>query len=83
MEDELLVSSESYINAVKLTGNTTLPEPTVAFDIAPFWPWKRRAAFEYTSQAHVLRKFFLLPEEEDTAMHYAAFDREYFFEIDN
>jgi len=81
MENELLVSRESYINAVKWTGNTTLPEPTVAFDIAPYWPWKRQAALEYTTQAHVLRKFYLLPEEEDTAMHYNTFDREYFFEI--
>jgi LmbE family N-acetylglucosaminyl deacetylase len=81
MESELLISRESYLNAVKLTGNTTLPDPSVAFDITPYWPLKRRAALEYTSQAHVLRKFYLLPEDEDTVMHYRTFDREYFFEI--
>lgn len=80
-EQLMLGSAESYQNAIKLTGNMTLPDPTVAFDISKYWSTKRKAAMRYTSQAGSMRHFFLLPEIQDTVDHYKAFDREYYFEI--
>lgn len=74
-------SSEAYANAKKYTGNTTLPEPTVAFDIRQNWSVKSRAGSAYESQAETLRKFFLLPDPDDTISHFTTFDREYYFEI--
>lgn len=80
-EQLMLNSAESYKNAIKLTGNKTLPDPTVAFDIFKFWSVKRSAASSYSSQAGSMKKFFLLPEIQDTTIHYKTFDREYYFEI--
>jgi LmbE family N-acetylglucosaminyl deacetylase len=80
-EKLMLNSAESYKNAIKLTGNKTLPDPTVAFDIFKCWNTKRKAALQYTSQSGTLKKFFLLPEIHDTTEHYRTFDREYYFEI--
>jgi LmbE family N-acetylglucosaminyl deacetylase len=67
-EQLMLKSSESYQNAKKITGNPSLPEPTVAFDIYEFWPIKRNAAAVYQSQRGSLKKFFLLPEIKDTTL---------------
>jgi N-acetylglucosamine malate deacetylase 2 len=80
-EQLMLSSSESYNNAKKLTGNNTLPEPTVGFDILKYWGVKRKAASIYKSQEASMKKFFLLPEIQDSATHYKTFDREYYFEI--
>jgi len=80
-EQLMLNSAESYKNAIKLTGNKTLPDPTVAFDISKYWDIKRKAASLYTSQEGSMKKFFLLPEIKDTTNHYKTFDREYYFEI--
>jgi LmbE family N-acetylglucosaminyl deacetylase len=77
----MLNSVQSYKNAIKLTGNKTLPEPTVAFDISKHWGLKRKAASIYTSQIESMKKFFLLPEIKDSTNHYKTFDREYYFEI--
>jgi len=81
-EQLMLNSAESYKNAIKLTGNKTLPDPTVAFDISKYWNVKRKAASLYASQEGSMKKFFLLPEIKDTTNHYKTFDREYYFEID-
>jgi LmbE family N-acetylglucosaminyl deacetylase len=80
-EQLMLNAAESYRYAIKLTGNKTLPEPTVAFDISNYWCFKRNAAAAYTSQEKSMKKFFLLPEIQDTSKHYSTFDREYYFEI--
>ncbi len=79
-EQLMLKSSESYQNAKKITGNSSLPEPTVAFNIFEFWHIKRNAAAVYQSQRGSLKKFFLLPEIRDTTVHYKTFDREYYCE---
>lgn len=81
LEQLMLNSAESYKNAIKLTGNKTLPDPTVAFDILKNWSVKRNAASLYLSQEGTMKKFFLLPEIQDTTNHYKTFDREYYFEI--
>lgn len=81
LEQKLLGTMEPYHNAIKHTGNKTLPEPTLAFDITENWATKRKAASAYTSQAGTMRSFLLLPNEQDTASHYATFDREYYFEV--
>ena len=78
----MLNSAQSYKNAIKLTGNKTLPDPTVAFNIARYWNTKRNAAILYKSQLGSIKNFFLLPEIQDTTDHYKAFDREYYFEIE-
>jgi LmbE family N-acetylglucosaminyl deacetylase len=80
-EQLMLNSAESYKNAIKLTGNNTLPDPTLAFDISKYWEIKRKAASLYTSQLGSMKKFFLLPEIKDTTNHYRTFDREYYFEV--
>lgn len=80
-EQLMLNSAESYKNAIKITGNKTLPDPTVAFDISKYWNKKRKAASLYASQEGSMKKFFLLPEIQDTTNHYKTFDREYYFEI--
>jgi len=80
-EQLMLNSAESYKNAIKLTGNKTLPDPTVAFDISKYWNVKRNAASLYASQEGSMKKFFLLPEIQDTTNHYKTFDKEYYFEI--
>lgn len=81
LEQLVLGSKESYKNASKVTGNKKLPNPTIAFDISKEWNVKRNAAFLYTSQAEILKKFYLLPEPSDTTDHYESFDREYYYEI--
>ncbi|MBK9452752.1 MAG: PIG-L family deacetylase [Bacteroidetes bacterium] len=81
MEQLMLSDSESYHNAIQRTGNKTLPEPTVAFDISRFWPMKRNAAAKYASQEGSMKKFYLLPAVKDTAVHYKTFDREYYHEV--
>jgi len=80
---ELLMyaSSEPYENVIKHLGNRTLPEPTLAFDIANNWTVKRKASAAYISQAGTLKKFYLLPEPADTTIHYKTFDREYYYEV--
>lgn len=80
-EQLMLSAAESYKNAIKLTGNKTLPDPTVAFDITKDWKVKRKAASLYASQEGSMKKFFLLPEVKDTTLHYKTFDREYYCEI--
>lgn len=52
----MLNSAESYKNAIKLTGNKTLPEPTVAFDISKYWNIKRNSASIYKSQEESMKK---------------------------
>lgn len=80
-EQLMLNSADSYKNAIIRTGNKTLPEPTLAFDIYMYWEIKRKAASLYASQSGSMKKFYLLPELRDTANHYKTFDREYYFEI--
>jgi len=81
IEQAMLGNAPSYLHAISVTGNKTLPEPTTAVDITRYWKFKRRAALTYPSQRETLQKFFLLPDEGDTTKHYATFDREYFLEI--
>jgi N-acetylglucosamine malate deacetylase 2 len=81
LEQLLFATSVSYKNAMKITGNKTLPDPTLAFNISMEWNTKRRAAFQYVSQFSSLRRFHQLPEIKDTTDHYNAFDREYYYEI--
>ena len=81
IEQLMLISAESYKNAIKFTGNKSLPDPTVAFDISKYWNAKRNSALQYASQSGTLKKFFLLPDIQDTTNHYSTFDREYYFEI--
>jgi len=81
MEQLMLGNAESYKNAIKLTGNKSLPEPTVAFNIKSNWKTKRKAASAYVSQTSTLEKFYLLPAINDTTEHYNTFDREYYFEV--
>lgn len=80
-EQLMLSSAGSYKNAMKFTGNKSLPNPTVAFAISKYWNLKRNAASQYVSQSGSMKRFFLLPEIQDTTNHYNAFDREYYFEI--
>jgi LmbE family N-acetylglucosaminyl deacetylase len=81
LEQLVFGSSESYKNAMKYTGNITLPDPTIAFNISNNGTVKRKAAAAYVSQAVGLKRTYLLPELADTAIHYSTFDREYYFEI--
>jgi N-acetylglucosamine malate deacetylase 2 len=81
MEQKMIVGSEAYENAKVITGYTTLPEPTVSFDITESWPVKAEAAAEYISQSAVLTKFFILPGTDNRSEHFDAFNREYFYEI--
>ncbi len=81
MEKLALGNSATYKNAIEVNGNSSLPAPTIAFDIVNNWPDKRRAALCYESQAGTLSKFHLLPAVEDTTNHYQTFDREYYSEI--
>lgn len=80
-EQLLLSGVEPYENAKKITGNKSLPEPTIAFDIEKDWPCKKMASGCYVSQLNTLSKFHLYPDEQDTLTHYNTFDREYYFEI--
>lgn len=81
LEQKMLGGSEPYLNAQRYTGNTTLPDPTVCFDITSDWAIKRKAAMAYSSQADILKKFYLLPDARDTTLHYNTFDREYYYSI--
>lgn len=81
MENKMLSGSEPYLNAKKITGNTTLPEPNFAVNISQQWPIKCKAALCYESQLNTLKKFKLIPSEKDTLMHYKTFDLEYFTEL--
>jgi LmbE family N-acetylglucosaminyl deacetylase len=81
MEAMMLKNSDAYSLAKKRTGNTGLPDPTVAFDIRNDWSFKQAAASQYTSQVKTLKKFMLLAESADSIEHYNTFDREYYFEI--
>jgi N-acetylglucosamine malate deacetylase 2 len=81
MEQKLIGSSEAYLNAQKVTGYSRLPVPTTRFDILATWPTKAAAAAVYKSQAPILKKFFILPDDSKRALHYDTFDREYFTEI--
>ena len=81
LEQLILGDFEPYLNAKDYTGNTTLPNPTVAFNIIKNWAKKREAAIQYESQARTLNLFYLLPLDKDTTQHYSAFNREYFFEV--
>jgi LmbE family N-acetylglucosaminyl deacetylase len=81
LEQGMLGHAASYQHAQLVTGNKTLPDPTVAVDISTTWPEKRKAAMCYGSQAETLSKFFLLPAEADTTPHFAAFSREYYYEV--
>jgi LmbE family N-acetylglucosaminyl deacetylase len=81
MEKKMLSNSEPYLNAIKNTGNLTLPQPTYAFDIFPQWSLKNKAALCYKSQLNTLKKFNLVASPEDSLLHYKTFDREYFKEI--
>lgn len=78
LETHMLAHAEVYSKAMKYTGNNTLPEPTIAFDVLNNWTVKRNAAAAYVSQENTLKKFYLFPDVEDTAKHYETFDREYF-----
>src|SRR6476661_370424 len=53
------------------------PAPTLAYDITRFWPAKAAAARCHASQEHVMRKFYLKPEGNDS-LHFHTFDREYY-----
>lgn len=81
LEQKTLGSLESYKKGLEASASMTLPAPAIAFDIKNVWPVKREAAMAYTSQLKTLRKFFLIPAAEDTAIHYASFDREYYHVI--
>lgn len=77
----LLSEKESYKNAKKHTGNQSLPEPNIAFDIINNWPAKQEAAKVYKSQFNVLNNFYMIAPKNETDEHYSTFCREYFFMI--
>lgn len=81
VEQAVLGANPAVKVAMQVTGNKTLPDPTIAFDITKNWSTKRKAGLTYPSQVDILRKFFLLPNDADTVEHYATFSREYFYEI--
>ena len=80
MEVLMFGKAPSYKNAIEITGYKTLPEPTVAFNILPYWFYKHNASKSYVSQESTLRKFYLWPDAADTLIHYNSFDREYYYE---
>jgi LmbE family N-acetylglucosaminyl deacetylase len=82
MEQLMLADSESYKLSLQRTGYSSLPEPGIAVDVYPHWPTKRQAAAAYVTEDYTLRKFNLLPEIRDTAIHYKTFDREYYYLIE-
>jgi LmbE family N-acetylglucosaminyl deacetylase len=69
----------SFRKTLNYSGITTLPAPTIAFDVSNSWTTKRKAALAYVSQYGALKLF--LPLEIDTTIHFNTFDREYYFEI--
>jgi LmbE family N-acetylglucosaminyl deacetylase len=69
----------SFKNEMNSSGNKTLPDPTIAFDISNSWTTKRKAALAHVSQYPALKLF--LPKPADTTIHYKTFDREYYSEI--
>lgn len=69
----------SYKNAIKYTGNKTLPDPTISFEIEKHWPTIRKAALANASQSISLPLF--LPKPKDTTIHYRSFSREYYYEL--
>ncbi len=82
LEHFILSSVETYKNAKDLTNTSTLlPPATTYVNIEGTWPSKTLAGNCYVSQNNILKKFYLLPSNADTASHYRTFNIEYFHEV--
>ena len=78
LEKFLVSRSPGYELQKRLTGSDGLPAPDIAVDIRKYWKTKNQAARCHQSQIDILRRFYILYDEEDEADHTEAFSREYY-----
>lgn len=83
LEKFLVSRSPGYELQRKLTGSEGLPAPDIAVDLRKYWKTKNKAAMCHQSQIDILRRFFIVYDEEDEAVHTETFSREYYRVVRN
>ncbi len=78
LEKFLVSRSPGYELQKRITESEGLPTPDVAVDIRKYWKTKNRAAMCHQSQIDILRRFFIVYDEEDEAEHTEALSMEYY-----
>lgn len=78
LEKFLVSRSPGYELQKRITGSEGLPAPDVAVDIRKYQKTKNRAAMCHRSQIDILRRFYIVYDEEDEAEHSEALGMEYY-----
>jgi LmbE family N-acetylglucosaminyl deacetylase len=78
LEEFLVSKSPGYELAMQRTNSAGLPKPDGAIDISPYWEMKNSAAQCHLSQIRILKRFFIVYDEEHKDKHINAFSKEYY-----
>lgn len=78
LEKFLVSRSPGYTLSKKLTGSDGLPKPTISVNIKDYWDVKNKAAECHQSQIDILKRFFIVYDEQYKDEHINAFSKEYY-----